>query len=447
MSPQDRVAAPHYRVKFEGLLNSAQVIATATGASGEVEKLRRRVREQYPAARFLSGLSNAQRLRPSLWSCDVWLETGRSTLIALDFERSQPSVTDSADRVVLRRLALTDSDCDSLLQRLADRPVARLDACETDNTFRGVFTAVRALEELFDIAVARLRLRYQTPADVDRAIQRQVESAHTRQQVARRTAFRDWHVQQLRGDRPTPVTPDEAARLLGYPPHNSPDLAEFVGSWASYQDAIFRGPTIDRWWVQRGKRRSRLHYYEFRSVDRPLSDQWVGRLAMAVPEGQVTPHALTVELMIDPSHRDFRWTPKELLASHFDAGLQFDQSGWRTLWVRLPATLIDQVRPFQLAGAIEIADEGDHVVVELLRIEEDGELTYADTDPSPWLQELLPVRDKLIAGDLRALQIAWDAADLDYLGRDKSSPPPVPAGMDNLTPDLDALDDFLAYVP
>lgn len=409
--------------------------------------MRRRVREQYPTARFLAGLSNAQRLRPSLWSCDVWLEVGQSTLIALEFERSEPSVTDSADRVVLRRLALADSGCDSLLQRLADRPLARLDACETDDTFRGVFTAVRALEELFDVAVAQLRLRYQTPADVDSAIRRQVESARTRQQAARRAAFRDWHVQQLRGNRPTPVTPDEAARLLGYPPHNSPDLAQVVGSWSSYQDAIFRGPTIDRWWEQGRERSSELHYYEFRTVDRPLSDQWVSRVAMAVPEGRVTPHALTVELMIDPSHSDFRWEPEELLASHFDAGLQFDQSGWRTLWFRLPATLIDQMRPFQLADAIKIADEGDHIVVEFLRVEADGELTYASTDPSPWLQELLPVRDKLIAGDLRALQIAWDAADLNYYGRDKSTPPPVPAGMDNLTPDLEALHHFLAYVP
>jgi hypothetical protein len=377
----------------------------------------------------------------------VWLDVGQSTLIALEFERSEPSVTDSADRVVLRQFALADSDCDSLLQRLAGRPVARLDACETDDTFCGVFTAVRALEELFDIVVARLRLRHQAPADVDRAIQRQVKSARTRQEVARRTAFRDWHVQQLRGNRSTPVTPDDAARLLGYPPHDSPDLAQVVGSWSSYQDAIFRGPTIDRWWVQRRKRRSQLHYYEFRSVEQPLSDQWVHRLAMAVPEGRVTPHGLTVELMIDPSHCDFRWNPEELLANHFDAGLQFDQSGWRTLWIRLPATLIDQVRPFQLAGAIEIADEGEHIVVEFLRIEADGELTYADTDPSPWLQELLLVRDKLITGDLRALQIAWDAADLDYLGRDKSTPPPVPAGMDELTPDLEALHHFLAYVP
>jgi hypothetical protein len=428
-------------------LNSAQVIATATGASGEVAMMRRRVRDQYPTARFQAGLSNAQRFTPGLWSCDVWLDMEQSTLIALEFERSRPSVTDSADRLVLHQFALANSDCDTMLRRVADRPVKRLDACETGDTFRDVFTALRALEELFGIFLAQLRLRYQTPADVDRAIQRQIEAASTRQEVARRTAFRDWHLQQLRGVESAPVTPDDVARLLGHPPHYSSNLAQILGSWSSYQDTIFAGPTIDRWWIQRNKRRGTLHYYEFRAVDQPLSAQWVNRLSKAVPEGQVTSRTLTVELSINPSRRDFRWQPEELLFNHFDAGLQFDQSGWRTLWIRLPATLIDQVRPFQLAGAIEIADEGDHIVVTLLRIEEDGELTYIDTDPSPWLRQLLPIRDKLLAGDLRALQIAWDAADTNYLGRDKSTPPPVPAGMDDLTPDLDALHHFLTYVP
>jgi hypothetical protein len=59
------------------------------------------------------------------------------------------------------------------------------------------------------------------------------------------------------------------------------------------------------------------------------------------------------------------------------------------------------------------------------------------------LPGLLPLRQDILAGDLSALYLAWLAAVQDGQVADATQEPPVPAGVKNPTPALEALRKFL----
>jgi hypothetical protein len=415
----------------------------ATGSGDELPDLKRMIRERHPRASFLAALSIAQREYMSLRTYDVWLDETAGVLLVLEHIRSEKSRCGKADELLLHRLPLRSPACGTMVDTLAWWPLDRLDSAAESDTFAGLLTALGALEQLFRIHLVHLRLVHPGPAEVDRAIRDQIARADSPEQERRRVAFRDWHLHEV-CDWPDHLTSADAARAVGLRPD---DLAGVVGSWHTYQDEVFDRPVIDDWWRKRRRGRRELHYYEFRALDRPLTDRQVAILAKVLPEGRVRRDRAVIDIEVVPAYENFRWTHDELLAAYFDAGLYFCQSGWRTLWLRVPAALADAIEPYRRFGAVDVTDLGEDLIVELERVEEDGELTYMGTDPGPWLAEMLPVRDELARGDLRALHIAWTAADIRDFREPTSPPAPEPPGLDDLTPGLAALRHFLTHIP
>jgi hypothetical protein len=106
------------------------------------------------------------------------------------------------------------------------------------------------------------------------------------------------------------------------------------------------------------------------------------------------------------------------------------------------------------AGSIDIDEASEYCVDETLTLwEKDGYvlLEYYLNDEEPtdwvegegWLASLRPLRDDLMAGDLRSLYLAWLAGvKWGPVGEDEPEPP-VPPGLNELSPPLKSLAEFL----
>ena len=122
-----------------------------------------------------------------------------------------------------------------------------------------------------------------------------------------------------------------------------------------------------------------------------------------------------------------------MLRHGYDVHLHYASFGIRRLMFRLPGGLPCDRRVFEAfrvpdaigwypdpkppGGILEITPEGDANAY-------DGELW----DVAKLLPKLAPVRERLIAGDLRPLYVAWLACCQD----ESATEPPVPAGLGKL---------------
>ncbi|MFE7270915.1 hypothetical protein [Streptomyces sp. NPDC057623] len=430
----------------------------ATGGAGDADDLERRVRSGSPGARELDKITAAHAADGGVRH-RLWLDEENGALLFLERAASGDG---TAGELKSRRIPLRSAACTRVLTDLTAAVLERL-AGPADG-YRGRPEADRdigALVQLFRVQLARMRTEHSDPADLVTAIHAQVEGARDEQQAARREAFLGWHLERAYGD--DRDGHERAERDLGYDIElgvNTHLDSEFVSrtitAWSSYRHGIRSAvprPELDR--VPDEKRRGRrdLHwYYEFRTLGRHLTERQVLELRAELPRADVTSDSLVLDQWSDLTEHPVFGAAGKIVSRYFDAGLHFRQAGSRTLWLRLPAGLAPRIAPYEdgSGSGVRTTIVGDELVLELHRQEEDGAGTYLYDDPRPWLEELLPLRDDLAAGDVRAPAIARRAADEEGY-RDPSAPerPPVPDGLDEdeLTPQLHALVRLLEEIP
>src|SRR5947209_7775911 len=159
---------------------------------------------------------------------------------------------------------------------------------------------------------------------------------------------------------------------------------------------------------------SEYQYYEFRAVDRPLTEREMDELRSLSSRAEITPTSFQNEY----NWGDFRGDPLELMRRYFDAFVYVANWGTRQLMLRLPITLLapETVRPYLIEPGVQVHAGGDFLILELGLQEAEHEWV----DGGGWLDSLLPLRDDLARGDLRTLYIAWlssiwlDDADDEY---------------------------------
>lgn len=199
---------------------------------------------------------------------------------------------------------------------------------------------------------------------------------------------------------------------------------------------------------------SEYQYYEWQTLERPLTateQKAVNGLSSHI---DVTSN----QAIVTYQWGDFKHDPIQVLAKYFDAHLYSANWGTRRLAFRFPKGLLDM-------AAIEAYCDEDHLTlntigdVQVLEFEMDEEEGFDE-----WIEErgLLStfgrLRDDLIQGDYRALYLAWLKTMLlesGYYDEDEDDPenffsdpePPVPAGLKQLTPPLQALLDFFEIDP
>lgn len=182
---------------------------------------------------------------------------------------------------------------------------------------------------------------------------------------------------------------------------------------------------------------SEYQYYEFRAVDRPLTDQEQAELRELSTRAEIS--AYHFSNVYHWGH--FKGAPDEMVERYFDAHLYVTNWGVHRLMLRLPARLFaaQRARPYLAGRCLSLREKGDKV---MLSFETDQ--AWSDyVQGEGWLTSLLLLRNELLAGDTRALYLGWLAcAAHGQLSADDEEPP-VPMGLRSLSAALMALIDFL----
>lgn len=153
------------------------------------------------------------------------------------------------------------------------------------------------------------------------------------------------------------------------------------------------------------------------------------------------------------SFGNFKGDEEAWMAKYFDAFLYVANWGTRVLMLRLPATLL----PERAARAYGEANSRDHEVGLTLRAQDEKVIlrfgSMNEEGGGEWIEEsellesLVPIRSELAHGDLRALYLAW-LRGIQNGDHEASDPePPVPPGLQSLSPALTSLVEFLEIDP
>jgi hypothetical protein len=189
---------------------------------------------------------------------------------------------------------------------------------------------------------------------------------------------------------------------------------------------------------------SEYQYYEFRAIDRPLTEPERKELRALSTRARITPTSFVNFY----HYGDFRGSPELLMAEYFDAFLYFANWGTRRLMLRLPRRLVDteRVSLYCPGDHASLNVKGEAVILEFWSENEAGddwEAEEGEEEEGGTLGSLIPLRGDLLAGDLRVLYLGWLLAvqmgDLE----DEEEEPPVPAGLGMLSDSLARFADFL----
>ncbi|QDG52146.1 hypothetical protein FIV42_15765 [Persicimonas caeni] len=185
---------------------------------------------------------------------------------------------------------------------------------------------------------------------------------------------------------------------------------------------------------------SEYRYYEFRTIDRPLSDEQMRELRGISTRAEITQTSFINEY----NWGDLKARPERLVEDYFDAYLHITNYGLREVMLRVPLGALDlhMAAEYQTDECLSIWSTETHHVVKFAPYLED--LGYEDWwEDQRLLSSITPLRDELARGDLRALYLGWlFAAVYGWLEPDEPEPP-LPAGLDRLTGPLSALAQFI----
>ena len=182
---------------------------------------------------------------------------------------------------------------------------------------------------------------------------------------------------------------------------------------------------------------SEYQYYEWQAVDRPLNKaqlQEVKRLSRHMDV------VTSVRAVVTYSWGSFKHDPIEVLLRYFDAFLYWASWGSRELAFCFPKGAIDGelLQAYWVDDWLTLRQKGDRWLLHL---------DMGSHEPSSWgeveelgLGSLVALRQQIIEGDCRALYLTWLKAVEESESIDPEDlEPPVPAGLKELDPSLDAL--------
>jgi hypothetical protein len=395
-----------------------------------------------PGARELDKIAAAHAAQDGEVGHRLWLDEQAGALLFLESAAAQ-----------LQVIPLRSADCTRVLADLTATMQHRLaNPAKSYHTRHEADRDIGALVQLFRVQLARMRTEHSERAQLAQEIHTQVGRAGNEQQATRRKAFLGWYLEHAYGDDNDAY--ERAAQDLG----SDADyrfVARTIMDWAWFRSRIrcrALPPLLDKVPDEWERRRGDRHwYYEFRTLGRQLTEQQKLELRAELPWANATDDTVVLDQWAQSFGHPIFGLADKLISQHFDAGLHFHQEGSRILWLRLPASLAPQIAPYQAGRdwAVHTTIFGEDLVLKLHRLEADGENSYEYYDPRPWLEELLPLREDLIRGDLRALEIAWRAANvtLAYTKSSKRSPMLDGLDEDELSPQLHALTRLLEETP
>jgi len=187
---------------------------------------------------------------------------------------------------------------------------------------------------------------------------------------------------------------------------------------------------------------SEYQYYEFQTIDRPLTERERTEISKLSSRVALTP----TQAVFTYQFGDFRGDPEKVLARYFDAMLYLANWGTRQLMFRFSKALIDlkQVEPYCVEDSVEFRSSGDSVILDIRFDKEEG---IGWVEGEGWLSSVIELRDDILRQDYRALYLAWLKAislgDID----EEAEEPPVPLGLRTLSTALRAFIDLFEIDP
>jgi hypothetical protein len=182
---------------------------------------------------------------------------------------------------------------------------------------------------------------------------------------------------------------------------------------------------------------SEYQYYEFLAIDRPLDERAQRELRALTSRAEITPTSL-----INEYHwGDFKGDEWRLMEKYFDAFVYVANWGTSRLMLRLPGRLLDRetASAYAVDEGMTIKGRGEWVILDFVSQDEEG---GEWVEGEGWMSSLAPLRNELMAGDLRCLYLGWLMGVQQGL-IEEGTEPPVPPGLANLSGPQRRLVEFL----
>jgi hypothetical protein len=180
---------------------------------------------------------------------------------------------------------------------------------------------------------------------------------------------------------------------------------------------------------------SEYQYFEFQSLDRPLTADQQSAMRRISHQVDLTPVRATFTYTVG----SFGAEPMAVLAQHFDAMIHLTGWGDKRLMFRFPAFLLDleQLRVYgdPLGQRVTWSVRGEYALLDIHFLRDPG---AGWIEAERWLPSLAPLRADILRGDNRVLYLAWLKSLTPDDAVDATEEPPVPAGLRELSPQLEA---------
>lgn len=187
---------------------------------------------------------------------------------------------------------------------------------------------------------------------------------------------------------------------------------------------------------------SEYQYYEFAAIDGPISDEGLQYARGCSSRAEVS----RVRWQNTYHFGDFHGSVDSLL-KYYDAHFYIANWGTVRLGLAFPKGVIspDTLQPYLRGGeryedTLTTKEIGDRCIVWWERNEEGG---WWETEGEGLMDELIGIREELMRGDYRALFLGWladfDPEEWQDPGDGAVLMPPIPAGLNQLSPALTAL--------
>jgi hypothetical protein len=178
-------------------------------------------------------------------------------------------------------------------------------------------------------------------------------------------------------------------------------------------------------------------YYEFKAVDKPLTEKDMQALRNLSTRARITPTCFVNEY----NWGDFKGNPLKLVERYFDAFLYVANWGTHWLMLKLPRHLVDVdlVNKYCPGESAVIHEKGDHLIFEFTSETED----YEWEEGQGWLSSLISLRADILHSDYRALYLGWLFCVQMEEMEDDELEPPIPPNLTDLNAPLESFVDFM----
>jgi len=183
---------------------------------------------------------------------------------------------------------------------------------------------------------------------------------------------------------------------------------------------------------------SEYQYYEFRTIDQPLTDRQMRELRAISTRATIS----RTSFSNDYTYGDLKANPRDLLAQYFDASLYFANWLFAELAFRYPRSAVDvkSLRRYSAGQSLGVRFQGANVII-AMSVERDDFDT--GDDGQGWLSSLILLRTDIARGDERVLYLAWLLGVQQGEINDGAIEPARPDGLEARSPALESFVDVM----